>query len=115
MRVAYCCDIKAYESYYLNEVDSGVYRGTQYQRGYAFGKIFSSNGKSILPLIKSGAKALGKQALLSSVSFASDVLSKQNAKQAAVRRAKEAGLNLSQRALKRNIPPKRLKKKTQAK
>ena len=111
MRVAYCCDGKAYESYYLNQVGSGVYRGTQYQRGYGLGNIFSSIGKSILPLIKSGAKALGEQTLHSGVTFGSDILNGQNAKQAAVRRAKEVGSNLLQRAVKRNIPQKRLQKK----
>ena len=111
MRVAYCCDGKAYESFYVNQVGSGLYRGTQYQRGYGLGNIFSSIRKSILPLIKSGAMALGKQALHRGVAFASDVFSGQNAKQAAVRRAKEVGSNLFQRAVKRNIPQKRLQKK----
>ena len=47
-----------------------------------------------MPLIKSGAKAIGKQALKGGLGFASDVLAGKNAKEAAVERAKMAGSSL---------------------
>jgi len=82
MRHTYCCNAKVYEQYYLNQVGHGVtpfYSGVQYQQGYRFGDIFSSISKTIMPLVKKGAKAIGKQALKSGVGFASDVLAGKNA------------------------------------
>ena len=104
MRVPYCCNAKAYEQYYLNQVGHGVFRGAQYQQGYGLGNIFSAISKTILPLVKSGAKAVGKEALRSGVGFASNVLAGKNAKQAAVDRAKAAGNSLLRRATKRKRP-----------
>ena len=98
MRAKYCCDAKAYERYYLNQVGNGVFSGPRYQQGYGLGNIFSSLAKSIVPLMKSGAKAIGKQVLHSGVGFASDVLSGKDVKQAAVERAKSAGQQLMTQA-----------------
>ena len=41
---------------------------------YGLGNIFSVISKTVMPLIKIGAKAIGKQALKSGVGFASDVI-----------------------------------------
>ena len=100
MRVTYCCDGRAYEKYYLSQVGHGMpyFSGASYQRGYGLGSIFSSIAKSVLPLIKSGAKAVGKEALKSGMAFASDVVAGKNVKQAAIDRAKSAGSNLFQAA-----------------
>ena len=68
-----------------------------------------------MPLLKSGAKAIGKQALKSWVGFASDVLQEKNVKQAAIDRAKAAGSNLLQRAVKRKNPPRVQKSKRRRK
>ena len=94
MRAEYCCDSQAYQNYYLNQVGHGYFNGARYQQGYGLGNIFSSITKTVLPLVKSGSKAIGKQVLRSRVGFASDVLSGKNAKQAAINRAKAAGSNL---------------------
>lgn len=100
MRTKYCCDAKAYENYYMSQVGHGMpyFSGAQYQKGYGLGNIFSSIAKSFLPLVKSGARAIGKQVLRSGVGLASDVLQGKNIKQAAVERAKVAGVNLLQSA-----------------
>ena len=75
MRVKYCCDAKAYENYYLSQVGLLPYfAGARVQQGYGLGNLFSSIAKSVLPLVKKGAKTLGKQVLQSGVDFASDVL-----------------------------------------
>ena len=43
-------------------LSAGLYfRGAPFQKGYGIGSVFSSLVKSIMPLIKSGAKAIGKQ------------------------------------------------------
>ena len=96
MRVKYCCDAKAYENYYLSQVGHGMpyFAGARVQQGYGLGNLFSSIAKSVLPLVKKGAKTLGKQVLQSGVEFASDVLQGKNAKQAAIDQA--AGSNLLQ-------------------
>ena len=63
-----------------------------------------------MPLIKSGAKAIGKQALKGGLGFASDVLAGKDAKQAAVDRARSAGSTLLRQAAKRK-PTSRVQKK----
>ena len=76
MRVKYCCDAKTYENYYLSQVGHGMpyFAGARVQQGYGLGNLFSSIAKSVLPLVKNGAKTLEKQVLQSGVDFASDVL-----------------------------------------
>ena len=99
MRSVYCCNSASYEKYYLDQIGHGQYfSGVAFQRGYGLGNIFASLGKAILPLVKSGAKAIGKQALKSGVAFASDVLAGKNVKQAALERTKQAGSTLWRQA-----------------
>ena len=65
-----------------------------------------------MPLIKSGAKAIGKQALKGGLGFASDVLAGKNAKEAAVERAKMAGSSLLRQAAgRKRKAPGRVQKK----
>ena len=90
------------------------FNGTRIQQGYGLGNLLSSIAKSVLPLVKSRAKAIGKQVLQSGVDFASDVLSGENARQAAIDRAKVAGSNLL-RAAKRKAKPKKVQKKKRKK
>ena len=113
MHAKYCCDVKAYENYYLSQVGHGMpyFSGARIQQGYGLGNLFSSIAKSVLLLVKSGAKAVGKQVLQSGVDFASDVLNGKNAKQAAIDREKSAGSNLL-RAAKRKAKPKKYKRKS---
>ena len=96
MRAKYCCDSQAYQNYYLNQVGHGLpyFNGAKYQQGYSLRNIFTSIAKTVLPLVKSGSKAIGKQILRSGVGFASDVLSGKNANQSAIDCAKAAGSNL---------------------
>jgi hypothetical protein len=58
-------DARAYHEYYLNQAGRGypVYVGTRYQRGHGLGSIFGSLFKSAVPLLKRGAKTLGREAL----------------------------------------------------
>ena len=100
MHVKYCFDSKAYQSYYLNQIRNGgpYFSSAPFQNGYSLGGIFSSLAKSIMPLIKSGARAICKQALKGGLGFASDVLAGKDAKEAAVERAKTAGFSLLRQA-----------------
>jgi len=60
---------------------------------------FSWPWRSVLPLIKSGPKAVWKQVLRSGIGFASDVFARKNAKQATIERAKSAGIKLLNQAV----------------
>ena len=118
MRVKYCCDAKAYENYYLSQVGHGMpyFAGARVQQGYGLGNLFSSIAKSVLPLVKKGAKTLGKQVLQSGVDFASDVLQGKNVKQAAIDQAKAAGTNLLQAGQRnRKAAPRKVQKKKRKK
>ena len=103
MRVKYCYDAKAYKNYYLSQVGHGMpyFVGERVQQDYGVGNLFSSIAKSVLPLLKKGAKTLGKQVLQSGVEFASDVLHDKNEKQAAIDQARAASSNLLQMAQKK--------------
>ena len=100
MLVKYCCDAKAYENYYLSQVGHGMFyfAGARAQQCYGLGNLFRSIAKSILPMVKKGAKTLGKQVLQSAFEIASDVLQGKNVKQATIDQAKAAGWNLLQAA-----------------
>ena len=99
MRSVYCSDSASYEKYYLDQVGHGQYfSGAPFQRGYGLGNIFASLGKAILPLVKSGAKAIGKQALKIGVAFASDVLAGKNVEQTTLERTKQADSTLLRQA-----------------
>ena len=85
-----------YVRFYLDQQGRGmsVFRGSPWQMGhgqmgYGLGGLFRSVARSVMPLVKSGAKALGNIALNSGVNFASDVLTGKNVKQAAKARALE--------------------------
>ena len=109
-----------YEQYYRNQVGSGdvFFRGTRIQRGYGLGNILSGLFRTALPILKQGAKGLGKEVLRTGVEIASDGLSGQNVKTAAKARLKQAGARSLKRAAdslgRRNVisePNKRLKRK----
>jgi len=100
-KASYCCDAKAYEDYYVKQAGNGMpfFAGAQQQKGYGLGGVLASIGRADMSLFKSGARAIGREALRSRMQFASDVLEGQNVKQAAIRRAKQASSNLLKRAI----------------
>ena len=55
-----------YHEYYLNQVFSGVgaiYRGSVYQRGHGFGSFLKGLFRSVMLLLRSGLRTVGKEAL----------------------------------------------------
>jgi hypothetical protein len=52
---------------------TSVYRGAAFQRGHGIGSFLSGLVRTVAPLIRSGAAALGKEALRSGVGFLSDM------------------------------------------
>lgn len=107
MKTKYYPDAKAYQEYYLRQSGKGypVFAGRQHQRGHGLGSIIGNLFKSAVPMLKKGAKAIGKEALRTGLGIASDVVEGQNIKQAAQTRVKGAGRNLVQRTIKAMGPP----------
>ena len=82
MKVKYCCNPKDYENYYVTQVGKGMpyYSGRQFQRGCGLCGLFSSIGRAVLPMIKSGIKTVGKEVQRSGAELASDALQGKNLK-----------------------------------
>jgi hypothetical protein len=88
-----------YVRYYLDQQQGRgmpVFRGSPWQAGYGqqtgygLGSLFRSVARTVMPMVKSGAKALGNTALRSGADFMGDVLAGRNVKEAAKARTVEA-------------------------
>ncbi len=96
----YCCDddTQAYERYYRNQCGHGlpVFSGARMQRGHGLGSIFGGLFRSVFPIIKKYAPAIGRKALHTGFKIANDVADGQSFKDAAKTRifgALEEGIN----------------------
>lgn len=90
-----------YEHYYSHQAGSGVgviYKGTPYQRGHGIGSFLGGLFRSVLPLLSSGAKAVGKQMLNTGVGLLTDMVNAQPMKESFKNRFKEASGNLKRKA-----------------
>lgn len=98
-----------YERYYRYQTGGGrhFFKGAPVQRGYGLGNILGGLLRSALPVIKQGAKTFGKQALKTGAEIASDALKGQNIKASAKKRLRQAGHEMTSRALQRVSNPKR--------
>ena len=94
-----------YVRYYLDQQQGNgmpVFSGSPWQAGYGhqmgygLGGLFRSVARAVMPMVKSGAKALGNIALKSGADFVGDVLAGKNVKEAAKARTVEAA-NVSKR------------------
>lgn len=103
MFVPYQCSQQSFEDYYTNQAGNGInyYQGNPYQKGYGFGGLFRSLFRAAVPLFKSGAKAVGKQLFHTGVDVLKDLSQGNDIKEAAKRRLKEAGRNLTDKASKK--------------
>lgn len=92
---------KAYENYYCSQVGHGlpVFIGGRNIRGRGLGSLLGGIGRSLIPLLKSGGKALLKEGARTGMQVAHDVLSGQNVKSAMKQRAKQAGKRLFDQAV----------------
>ena len=100
---------KLYENYYCNQVGHGlpVFVGGRNYRGRGIGNLLGGIGRAIVPLLKSGGKALLKEGARTGMQVAQDVLSGHNVKSSLKQRANEAGKRLFQQAVHRvtGAPP----------
>ena len=81
---------------------ASFFQGKMYQRGHGLGNIFRGIFKFLMPMAKSVAKTVGKQALHTGFDIVSDTIKGQNIKQAAKQRGREAAGKLLD-AVKSNI------------
>ena len=91
-----------YKKYYREQAGSGIsaFQGTRYQRGSGLGNVLRRLFKWMMPVIKthelpmitSGAKTFGKEALRSATNIATDSLSDINFMDSLKNRSKE-GIN----------------------
>ena len=98
-----------YLRYYRVQEQSGgggtmstVFRGARFQRGHGIGSFLAGLARTVMPLLKSGATALGKEALNSGVGFLGDIA----AGTADPRRAADARLKQFTGGLKRRADTK---------
>ena len=75
------------------------FRGVGIQRGYGLGSMFRSLFRSAIPLLKSGAKTLGKAAVSTGMGVAKDVLAGKDIRSAATTRARQTGNELKGQAV----------------
>ena len=85
-----------YPSYYNEQRQGGygVFQGAPIQMGFGIGNVIKGLFKSTLPLIKSGAKAVGKELLRTGATVASEALQGRNIRESAIDNFKDAGSNL---------------------
>ena len=85
-----------YDDYYARQVGRELpyFTGARIQRGHGFGRLFSVLLRTVSPLSRRGAVALGKRALTTGAQIAGDVVAGKNVKKVATRRATAAGRNL---------------------
>ena len=102
-----------YDDYYARQVGGALsyFTGARVQSGHGFGSLFSGLLRSVAPLIRRGAVALGKRALTTGAQIAGDVMAGKNIKKAAKQRATAAGRHLMQSLINTPTPPgKRMKR-----
>jgi hypothetical protein len=90
-----------YLRYYANQAGHGVsnvYRGAEYQRGHGIGSFLGGLFRTVTPLLKSGVKVLGKEALRSGVGLMNDLIYAVPPNDAVKNRVKELTGNLKRRA-----------------
>ena len=106
-----------YDDYYARQVGGALpyFTGARVQRGHGFGSLFSGLLRTVAPLIRRGAVALGKRALTTGAQIAGDVVAGKNIKKAVKRRATAAGRNLMQSLLNTPLPPGKRMKRIQRK
>lgn len=90
-----------YLHYYSHQAGSGVgaiYKGAPYQRGHGIGSFLGGLFRSVLPLLKNGAKVVGKEALSAGVGLLSDMINVQPMDESVRSRFKTATSNLKRKA-----------------
>ncbi|CAG4981826.1 unnamed protein product [Parnassius apollo] len=91
-----------YENYYTHQAGSGVgviYKGAPYQHGHGIGSSLGGGlFRSVLPLLSSGARVIGKEALSAGVGLLSDMVQARPMESSIKDRLKQVSTNLKRKA-----------------
>lgn len=90
-----------YHHYYSHQAGSGIgiiYKGAPYQRGHGIGSFLGGLFRSVLPLLKSGAKFVGKEALNAGAGLLSDLVNARPLDESVKTRLKTVSGNLKRKA-----------------
>lgn len=90
-----------YERYYSHQAGSGVgiiYKGAPHQRGHGIGSFLGGLFRSVFPLLQSGAKFVGKEALNAGMGLLSDMVSARPLDESIKTRLKTVSSNLKRKA-----------------
>lgn len=88
--------------YYMRQAGSGLgdfYSGPIYQRGYGIGSFLGGLFRRVLPILKMGGIAAGKEILKNGTSFINDVENNVNPRAALATRARETVDNLKRKLM----------------
>jgi hypothetical protein len=91
-----------YTLYYLRQAEGGFggsYHGIT-QKGDGLGSFLGGLFRRIFPLLSSGAKAVGKEALSTGVGLLKDAMNGRSLKESMFNRVTQAGTNLTNKAAK---------------
>lgn len=93
-----------FKSYYLRQSQRGAgnlpaFHGVRVQRGYGIGSFLKGLFRTAVPLVKEGARSIGRTALATGMNIANDVLSGQDFKSSAKARALETRNKLKSRTI----------------
>lgn len=94
-------NICPYEHYYKHQAGSGIgviYKGAAHQRGHGIGSFLGGLFRTVLPLLSSGAKVIGREAFNAGVGLLSDMVSAKPMDESATNRFKEVTSNLKRKA-----------------
>lgn len=91
---------RLYDDYYTQQVGHGlpVFVGGRSHRGYGLGSILAGIGRSVVPLLKKGGKALLKEGARTGLRVAHDVLSGESVGSSLKRQASQGGKRLFNQA-----------------
>lgn len=90
-----------YEHYYSHQAGSGVgivYKGVPFQRGHGIGSFLGGLFRSVLPLLSSGLKTVGRETLGAGMGLLSDMVNSRPMDSSIRSRLKEASANLKRKA-----------------
>jgi len=92
---------QAWVKFFQSQTGHGNFLGDEFQRGGNLGSVLRGLVRFILPIAKSAAKSVGKQALSSGVGIGSDLLAGENLGRSLKKRSRTAASNLMAKAAKR--------------
>lgn len=93
---------EVYLKYYVNQAGSGVghfYSGPIYQRGYGVGSFLGGLFRSVLPILKKGSLALGRELVSCGTNVMNDIEDNVPADIAILKHGKQAVSNLKKKVL----------------